>query len=126
MALNLKDIVELAKAGYKVSEVKELIALSSSEETGSADEGNEKGKDEKGKDEKKEEQEAGKEQPEEAPKKSTSKPEEDSSILSYKQKIEELEEKIKTLQSDNVHKDQSEVKTKSDEEIANELAASYM
>ena len=121
MALNLKDIVELAKAGYKVSEVKELIALSSSEETGSADEG-----DEKWKDEKTEEQEAGKEQPEEAPKKSTSKPEEDSSILSYKQKIEELEEKIKTLQSDNVHKDQSNKQEKTDEELLNELTASYM
>ena len=121
MALNLKDIVELAKAGYKVSEVKELIALSSSEETDPAPKGDEKGKDEKTK-----EQEAGKEQPEEASKKSTSKPEEDSSILSYKQKIEELEEKIKTLQSDNIHKDQSDKQTKSDEELLNELTASYM
>lgn len=121
MGLNLKDIVELAKAGYKVSEVKELIALASSEETKLAKDGEQKGKDEKT-----QEQEAGKEQPEEAVKKSTSTPEEDSSILSYKKRVEELEAQIKTLQSENVHKDQSEVKTKSDEEIANELAASYM
>ena len=121
MALNLKDIVELAKAGYKVSEVKELIALSSSEGTDPAPEG-----DEKGKGEETEQHEAGKEQPEEAQKKPTSTPEDESSILSYKKKIEELEEKIKTLQSDNVHKDQSDKQTKSDEELLNELTASYM
>lgn len=122
MAFNLKDIVELAKAGYKVSEVKELIALASSNETPPAkDEGEEKGKGEKT-----EEQEEGKEQPSEALKKPTSTPDEDSSILSYKEKIQELEEKLQKLQSDNVHKDQSEVKTKSDEELLNELTASYM
>lgn len=122
MAFNLKDIVELAKAGYKVSEVKELIALASSNETPPAkDESEEKGKGEKAK-----EQEEGKEQPSEALQKPTSTPEEDSSILSYKEKIQELEEKLQKLQSDNVHKDQSEVKTKSDEELLNELTASYM
>lgn len=122
MALSIKDIVELAKAGYKVSEVKELLSMTSSEETDPAKEDGEQ----KEKAEKTEEQEAGKEQPEDAQQNATSTPKEDSSILSYKQKIEELEEKIKALQSDNVHKDQSEVKTKSDEEIANELTASYM
>ena len=122
MALSIKDIVELAKAGYKVSEVKELLSMASSEETDPAKEDGEQ----KEKDEKAQEQEAGKEQPEEAVQKSTSTPQEDSSILSYKKKIEELEEKIKTLQSDNVHKDQSEVQTKSDEELINELTASYM
>ena len=121
MALNLKDIVELAKAGYKVSEVKELIALSSSEEADPAPEG-----DEKGKDEKTQQHEAGKEQPEEVAKKSTSIPEDESSILSYKEKIQELEEKLQKLQSENVHKDQSEKQTKSDEELLNELTASYM
>ena len=122
MAFNLKDVVELAKAGYKVSEVKELIALASSNETPPAkDEGEEKGKGEKTK-----EQEEGKEQPSEALQKPTSTPQEDSSILSYKEKIQELEEKLQKLQSDNVHKDQSEVKTKSDEELLNELTASYM
>ena len=122
MALSIKDIVELAKAGYKVSEVKELLSMASSEETDPAKEDGEQ----KEKDEKAQEQEAGKEQPEEAVQKSTSTPQEDSSILSYKKKIEELEEKIKTLQSDNVHKDQSDKQTKSDEELLNELTASYM
>ena len=122
MALSIKDIVELAKAGYKVSEVKELLSMASSEETDLAKEDGEQ----KGKAEKAEEQEAGKEQPEDAQQNATSTPQEDSSILSYKKKIEELEEKIKVLQSDNVHKDQSEVQTKSDEELINELTASYM
>ena len=123
MGFNLKDIVELAKAGYKVSEVKELIALASSEETQPAkkEEGEQKGKGEKA-----EEQSEGKEQPNKAQQKPTSTPEEDSSILSYKEKIAELEEKLSKLQAANVHKDQSDKQTKSDEELLNDLTASYM
>ena len=123
MGLNLKDIVELAKAGYKVSEVKELIALASSEETNPA---NKEEGEQKGKGEKAEEHSEGKEQPDKAQQKPTSTPEEDSSILSYKKRVEELEEKLQKLQSDNVHKDQSDKQTKSDEELLNELTSSYM
>lgn len=119
--MNIKDIVELAKAGYKPSDVKELIALTNQSDKPAEDKG-----DQKGQAEKTQQHDAGKEQPEEAVKNATVTPKEDSSILSYTKKIEELEEKIRSLQSENVHKDQSEVQTKSDEELLNELTASYM
>lgn len=119
--MNIKDIVELAKAGYKPSDVKELIALTNQSVGPAEDKGEQKGQAEKT-----QQHDAGKEQPEEAVKNATDTPKEDSSILSYKEKIQELEEKIQKLQSENVHKDQSEVQTKSDEELLNELTASYM
>ena len=119
--ISIKDIVELAKAGYKPSEVKELITLANQSEVPAENKGEQKGQGEKT-----EEPEAGEEQPEEAQKKPTVTPKEDSSILSYKEKIAELEEKLQKLQSENVHKDQSDVQTKSDEELLNELTASYM
>ena len=123
MGFNIKDIVELAKAGYKPSEVKELLSLAnqSEEKPEEKEEGEQKGKPEKT-----EQHEAGKEQPDEAQKNGTSAPEEDSSILSYKKQIEELEEQVKKLQSDNVHKDQSDKNEKSDEERLNEITASFM
>lgn len=120
MGITIKDIVALATAGYKVSEVKELLSLANQSETESAKEG------EKDQPEKTEQHEAGKEQPEEAPKKGTDTPEEDGAILSYKQKIEELEAQVQKLQSANVHKDQSDKETKNDEDLLNELAQTYM
>ena len=119
--INFKDIVTLATAGYKVSEVKELIALANSAETAPAKEGEEKDQAEKT-----EQHDTGKEQPEEAQKNATDAPEESSVILSYKQKIEELESKVRDLQSKNVHKDNSEVKTKSDQEILDDITKSFM
>lgn len=120
--VNFKDIVALATAGYKVSEVKELITLANQSET---DPEKDKGE-QKGQGEKTEQHEDGKEQPDEAQKKPTATPSEDSVILSYKQKIEELEEKVKNLQSANVHKDRSDANTKSDEEALNEITALFM
>lgn len=118
--INLKDIVALATAGYKPSEIKELISLSNqSEETQKEDETKDQA-------EKTEQHDSGREQPEEAQKNATGTSEEDSAILSYKKKIEELEAQVAKLQSDNVHKDQSDKKEKSDEEILNDLTASFM
>lgn len=119
--INFKDIVTLASAGYKVSEVKELIALSNQSEAEPAkDEG------EKDQAEKTQQHEDGKEQPSEVVKNATETPEENSVILSYKKKVEELEKQVKDLQEKNVHKDNSEVKTKDDEELLNEITASFM
>ena len=119
--VNFKDIVALATAGYKVSEVKELIALANQSETEPDNKGEQKGQAEKT-----EQHEDGKEQPDEAQKNATATPSDDSVILSYKQKVEELEEKVKNLQSANVHKDRSDVQHKSDEETLNEITASFM
>lgn len=118
--MNLSDIVALAKQGYKPSDIKELLSLASSEE------GNPK-EDKKAQEEKTEQHEDGKEQPNEAPKNST----EDSSekagaIDEYKNKIAELEEKVKSLQSANVHKDNSDSKQESDEDILNDITRSFM
>lgn len=122
MGMNITDIVALAKAGYKFSEVKELLTLANQSEDETAPEG-----DKKDQPEKTEQHDAGKEHPEDAPKKGTDTPEEDSAILSYKEKIQELEEKLQKLQSDNVHKDQSDkTGTKTDEETLDEITASFM
>ena len=120
--VNIKDIVALATAGYKVSEVKELIALANQSDTEPAKEEGE----EKVQAEKTQQHEGGKEQPHEAVKNATETPEEDSVILSYKKKVEELEAQVKELQQKNVHTDNSEVKTKDEQELLNEITASFM
>lgn len=119
--INFKDIVTLATAGYKVSEVKELIALANQSETEPAKEGEEKVQAEKT-----QQHEGGKEQPHEAVKNATETPKEDSVILSYKKKVEELEAQVKELQLKNVHTDNSEVKTKNEQEYLNDITASFM
>lgn len=120
--LNLSDIVALAKSGYSVSDVKELISLSSSEDTPQAQE--EKPKDKK----EAQTQESGKEPPQEPePKKSTEGPADADAIDEYKKKIEELENKISNLQKENVAKDNSDRKPdKSDEEILDDITRSFM
>ena len=120
--IGIKDIVALATAGYKPSEVKELLSLANQSE----DEPAKEGEKEKDQPEKTEQHEGGKEQPQEAQKKGTDTPEDDSVILSYKRKVEELEKQVKDLQEKNVHKDQSEVKNKDDEELLNDITLSFM
>lgn len=122
IGLNLADIVALAKQGYKVSDVKELITLASSEDTDSAAQ-------EKPQDEKKEEPQESVKEPtqEKETQKSTKEPAEDSVINEYKKKIEELEEKVSKLQKDNVNRDNSSnTPGKSDEEILDDVTRSFM
>ena len=119
--VNIKDIVALATAGSKVSEVKELIALANQSDTEPAKDGEEKVQAAKT-----QQHEGGKEQPHEAVKNATEAPEEDSVILSYKKRVEELEAQVKELQQKNVHTDNSEVKTKDEQELLNEITASFM
>lgn len=121
--LNLSDIVALAKSGYSVSDVKELINLSSSEDV-------HQGQEEKPKDEKEAQtQESGKEPPQETePKKSTEEPaQEASAIDEYKKEIEQLKEQINNLQKENVNRDNSGKKQdKSDEDILDDITKSFM
>lgn len=117
--MNLTDIVALAKQGYKPSDIKELLDLVSSKE--------EKPKEEKDiQEEKTEQHEDGKEQPDEAPKNSTEDSSDNTNVIDYKKKIAELEEKVKSLQSANVHKDNSDSKQESDEDILNDITRSFM
>lgn len=117
--MTIADIVALAKQGYKPSDIKELLEMVSSKE--------EKPTEEKDiQEEKTEQHEDGKEQPNEAPKNSTEDSSEQASVIDYKKKVAELEEKVKSLQNANVHKDNSDVQTESDEDILNDITRSFM
>ena len=78
--MNLKDIIALAKAGYSVSDVKELISMASSEDTEPAAQ-------ETPKDEKTEGPETGKDTASEEPEKSTEDPAKVVAIDEYKKQI---------------------------------------
>ena len=117
--MNLADIVALAKEGYKPSDIKELIALASSQE-GTHEEEN------KDQDKKTEQHEDGKEQPDEAPNKSTDTSSNESAIDEYKKQIDELKEQVKKLQSENVHKDYEEKDKPSDDELLNNITRTFM
>lgn len=125
MALNLTDIVALAKAGYKPSDVKELIELASAHK-----EEPEKEKEVETKDQAEVQVKgsSGSDQPSDETVKATGTASEDSAILSYKEKIEELEGKLSKLQSDNVHKNNYDTikNQKSDEELLDDITRSYM
>lgn len=117
--MNLSDIVALAKQGYKPSDIKELLDMVSSKEEKPTEEN-------KVQEEKTEQHEDGKEQPNEAPKNSTEDSSEKANVIDYKKKIAELEEKVKSLQNANVHKDNSDSKQESDEDILNDITRSFM
>lgn len=118
--MNLKDIIALAKAGYSVSDVKELIAMASSEDAEPAQQ------EDKPKDEKTEEPEAGKDTASKEPEKSTEDPVKVTAIDEYKKQIEDLEKQVKDLQQKNIHTDVSNHPDKSDEDIMNDLTRSFM
>lgn len=124
MALNLTDIVALAKAGYKPSDVKELIELALSQKEEPAKEKEVETKDQaevqvKGS--------SGSDQPSDETVKATGTASEDSAILSYKEKIEELEGKLSKLQKENVHRNtENNLNKKTDEELLDDITRSYM
>lgn len=119
--MKLSDIIALAKQGYSVSDVKELLSLSSSEDTDPEHQDKEV-------DEKTEEPEVLKDpEPEEAPKKSTPDSDKVVAIDDYKKQIDELKKQIADLQQDNVHKDVSGKKDdKSDIDILDDITRSFM
>ena len=117
--MNISDIVALAKQGYKPSDIKELLELVPSKEEKPTEEN-------KVQVEKTEQHEDGKEQPNEAPKNTTEDSSEKDSVIDYKKRIAELEEKVKSLQNANVHQDNSDVQKESDEDILNDITRSFM
>lgn len=102
MGIKFSDIIALAKSGYTVSDVKELMQLS---ETPSNDE-TEAPQDD---------QEPAAEDPEEP------KQEE----VDYKTLYEQEQEKVKRLQANNINKD-AQTKEKTDQEILMDLARDFM
>lgn len=119
--LNLNDIVALAKSGYKVDDIKELIKLSKEAET---EESKPSGSEEEKEVKKKEEV-----LPEEEPKKGTvEQPSEDTSkVIDYKKRTEELEEKLQELQKANTKKNMADKDDeKSDLEVFADAMKSFM
>ena len=118
--MNLMDIIALAKAGYSVSDVKELLSLTSSEDKEPAPQETE--------DEKTEVPEEVKEPThKQEPEKSTEDPAKVVAIDTYKQQIAELEKQVKDLQQKNVHTDVSQKEPgKTDEDIINDITRSFM
>ena len=113
--LKLDDIVALAKSGYKVSDVKELIELSKeAEASNDAPKGTvatEEGVPEESENTKPED---------------TKEEAEDEKIVDYKAKVEELEEKIKVLQKANTEKKIADTDEKSDSDVLAEAVKSFM
>ena len=115
--LKLDDIVALAKSGYKVSDVKELIELS-------------KASDQEEKEDLKEQQTDSKEHSQEVDNEHTQdkpeEPEKEDKIIDYKKKTEELEKKISELQKANTRQNIADTDTKSDSEVVADLMKSFM
>ena len=121
--LKLDDIVALAKQGYKVSDVKELIELSkeqSEPDTPPTPEpeptGEDGEKDSKGKEEKKEEPTP-----------------DDSKIVDYKEQLSELEAKLKAsedklskLQEENTKKKIADNDTPTSEDVFKDAMRNFM
>ena len=119
--MKLSDIIALAKAGYSVSDVKELISLSSSEDSEPAPQ------EDKPKDEKTDEPESAKDTGDEAPQKSTTEPAKVTAIDDYKKQIDKLNQKIEELQQHNVHRDNSgKEPEKSPTEIIDDITRAFM
>ena len=111
----LTDIIALAKAGYSPKDIKDLIALS--EPTPQAPETPDPEPEEKP-------------EPEtpsiEDPTKEIPAIDEKSNVIDYQEKVKELEAKIAEMQKENVSKDISGNKTKSDNDLLADLVRKYM
>lgn len=117
--LKLTDIIDLAKQGYKVSDIKELLAL---EIPDSKDPGTEDGE------RKTEETKPPKEEPEEPKKDQTDNADYKKMYEDLKQQQDELAKKLEESQKLNTSKDVSgkDPEEKSDLDLVNELARSFM
>lgn len=116
--LKLDDIVALAKSGYKVSDIKELIELSKEAEASTDVSGTVATEESVQEDT---HEESVNDQPEDT--KEEAKAEK---IVDYKAKVEELEEKIKVLQKANTEKKIADTDEKSDSDVLAEAMKSFM
>lgn len=112
----LADVAALARAGYSVSDVKEILQLSKAQPDAAAGEPEEPGEQpatepEKPNPEKEEEPGA---------------PEKADSIEDLKSQVAALEEKLKQAQKNNVTKDQGEKKPQTDEEHLAAIIKGFM
>ena len=122
--ISFRDIIDLAKAGYKPSDVKELIQMaetsssSSSDNTAQADAAPETKSGAEQSEEKEENKEVSS---------STESADEDKKIADLEAKIVDLTEKLSKAQSDNVRSDMADASDEKDAAtILSELATSFM
>ena len=109
--MKFTDILELAKQGYTPKDIKELLELNVSDNS-----------EEKPPEEVRTE-EAATDAPNEQNDEATRESEE---VLYYKKLYEESQEKLKKAQKENINQNISNPNQKSNEEIINELARSFM
>jgi hypothetical protein len=138
MALGIMDIVALAKAGYSVNDVKELIALAKAETSSSPSQDDQPSSidhtphdDQKGD----HADDSAVDNPTASTADNSAKndnqdlningSDDQKKIVDYKEKIAALEEKLSKLQSDNTHQNMADAQ-KSDSEVLADLARSFM
>ena len=115
----LTDIIALAKAGYSPKDIKDLIAISepTPQAPGATDPGPEQEPEKK-------------QEPEnlsiEDPTKEIPPIDDKSNVIDYQEKVKELEAKIAEMQKENISKDISGNKTKSDDDFLADLVRKYM
>lgn len=118
---DLKEIITVSKdSGMSLSEVIQLMKMTSSKD----EQPPKKADTEPPK--KVEEPKEGKQEPYQEPQKEVGKPSEDETVIDYKKKVEELEQKISDLQKDNLSKDLSDKNTKTNDEIIDDITRSFM
>lgn len=117
--LKLDDIFALAKQGYKPSDIKELIELSKEAEV--TKESDSSTQEENNNDETPSHENTVAPEDEKQTKEA-----EDSKIVDYKKKVEELEKTISDLQKANTRKNVADTDTPSDSEVVADLFKSFM
>ena len=129
--LNLNDIVALAKSGYKVDDIKELIALSKEADKTPDDQGKpaDQGtpEDNIGGGSPKDNIEGGTVAPDQKKTEDPDKKGEADEVIDYKKKAEELEQKLQELQKANTKQNMAAADDKkSDSEQFAEVMKSFM
>lgn len=121
MGMNIMDIVALAKAGYKVQDVKELIELSNSASTVTEPPAQAEPTSPV--------ENTAKEtaQPPKAEQKPQEKPQDNAiNIESLQKELEAAKEQIKTLQNINTKQNLSNASTESDQDVMDNFVKSFM
>lgn len=120
--MKLEDIIALAKSGYKVNDIKELLELSKVTENSPEASGSEKDAPEDEIDEKDEEKSTFNQ----ASINDGGKPEDNADAVDYKKLYEETKNKLEKAQKENINKSTSTSPAKSEEEILKEIAQKFI
>ena len=112
----LADVAALARAGYSVSDVKEILQMSKAQPDAAAGEPEEP----------KEQQAREPEKPNSEKEEEPGAPQQAENIEDLKKQVAALEDKLKQAQKNNVTKDQGEKKPQTDEEYLAAMVKGFM